>query len=177
MPDAQADRLNRICWAMMMAANARATRVALIALAAVGLSRAFSPVFPLPLVPTPRTSSVHTRIPTPTSSAAVLTQTRSSLVPRRRHRHLGEKQPSHAGLFLFGFGGGGNSSASSRSGAPASSKARRAVESNVVFKSRTEQVRELKHVCVAAHGSTAAAVRAVRVRRIVCYLSSSRTAT
>lgn len=119
-----------------MAVNARATRVAFIALAAVGSSGAFSPYFPLP------PSSVRIPFKSSAATAAVLTQTRSTLVSRRRHRHLGQKQPSHAGLFLFGFGGGGSSSASSRSSAsPASSKARKAVESNAVFKSRTEQVR------------------------------------
>lgn len=58
-----------------------------------------------------------------------------------RHHLLGVGQSSHAGLFLFGFGGEERSNASSASGVPASSKARKAVESNAVFKSRTEQVR------------------------------------
>ena len=123
--------------AMMMAANARAARVALIALAAVRSSRAFLPWFPLPRFSTSPTF-VNTRIPA--SKSAVLTQAQSTLVPSRRHRHVGKKQPSHADLFLLGLGGGGRSSASTRSGAPANSKAKKAVESNAVFVSRTDQV-------------------------------------
>lgn len=143
-------QLNRICWATMMSVNARTTRVAFIALAAVGSSGAFSPSFPLPHFST-STSSVRI----PFKSSAVLTQTRRTLVPRRRHRHVGQKERSHAGLFLFGFGEGGGSSASSRSGAPASSRARKAVESNAVFKSRTQQVCGTRNNIVAAHGGKA----------------------
>lgn len=97
----------------MMGTTGATVRASFMILAAAG-SRAFSPSFPVPT----RFSGTTQQAP---RSSALMTPC----------------------MGMFGFGGGRSSAPSSSgdgSGSPSPSKARKAVESSAVFKSRTEQV-------------------------------------
>lgn len=111
----------------MVVAKARAAgRLAFVALATTGSSGAFSPN-PLQVVVPPSTSIGNAR--------SFVTQAQTAA------RIPGALSPAPG---LFGLGGGESSNAPPpRGGAPALSKARKAVESNAVFKARTTQVRRM----------------------------------
>lgn len=103
----------------MVAKSAGAIPVTVVTLILVGLGNAFSPSSRPPGAGTAGTSKYVTQP-----------------IPRRSYG------PGALPLPLFGLGGGGESS-KSRSSAGGASKARRAIESNTVFRSRIAKVREV----------------------------------
>lgn len=106
--------------ARAMSKNGGWLEVLFVALMSIGLSWAFS----------------LSHVPRRELTSPLLKHTKATALGKARDaRHF-----AFPAAALFGFGGGEKSSRGARSGSGVSGKARKAIESNAVFKSRTEQV-------------------------------------